>query len=86
MKIRAFVSVVGIVLTCSCKKAQQQQAVVGGVAGGVCILNHVNEPPAQIAVDCGVASVADVVKVIDAHRAAMVREGYVLRPVDGGMK
>jgi hypothetical protein len=50
----------------------------------VCILNHVKDPPAQIAVECGVATIEDVVKVLDAHRAAMVREGFVLPPSDAG--
>ena len=39
----------------------------------VCILNHVSEPPTQIATDCGASAVGDVIAILDAHNAAMVR-------------
>ena len=44
-----------------------------GVDLAVCVLNHLGEPVAQIVTDCGAAEVADVIKIIDAHTAAMIR-------------
>ncbi len=52
------------------KGAATEQA---GVDLAVCVLNHVNEPVSQIVTDCGAAVAEDVVKILDAHRAAMAR-------------
>ena len=39
----------------------------------VCVLNHIGEPVAQIATDCGASAVGDVIAILDAHNAAMAR-------------
>ena len=57
-----------------CTKAQGGAVVTGGIDVALCVLNHSTEPPATIAAECGVAAVEDVVKILDAHRAAAIRE------------
>ncbi len=52
------------------KTAAVEQA---GVDLAVCVLNHVTEPIQQIVTDCGAATAEDVIKILDAHRAAMAR-------------
>lgn len=58
----------------ACTKAQGGAVVAGGIDVALCVLNHSTEPPATIAVTCGVGAVEDVVKILDAHRAAAIRE------------
>jgi hypothetical protein len=58
----------------SCTKAQGTAIENATVDATVCVLNHSQEPPEKIAVECGIASVPDVLKVVDAHRAAEARE------------
>ncbi len=60
--------------------SQVKSTVEGGIDVTICILNHSNEPPPQILKDCGAVSLEDVIKVIDAHKAAEVREGFVIPP------
>jgi hypothetical protein len=61
---------------CSWLTSPQGAATVrAGVDLAICVLNHVNEPVAQIATDCGAATAEDVIKIMDAHRAAIVRSG-----------
>jgi hypothetical protein len=74
-----------LLLACSWLSSPQGTAsVTAGVDTAVCVLNHAQEPPIQIAKTCGVAAVEDVVKILDAHTASAVREGCALRP-DGGL-
>lgn len=64
-------------VACQCSWLQSPQGaatVTAGVDLAVCVLNHVNEPIQQIVTDCGAATAQDVVKILDAHRAAVVRE------------
>lgn len=46
-----------------------------GIDLAVCVLNHAGESVQQIVTDCGAAAAEDVLKILDAHRAAMAREG-----------
>jgi hypothetical protein len=65
-----------LVMMCGCsffstpKGAATEQA---GIDLAVCVLNHATEPVSQIVTDCGAAVAEDVVKILDAHRAAMAR-------------
>jgi hypothetical protein len=66
---------------CSWLSSPQGAATVtAGVDLAVCVLNHINEPIQQIVTDCGAATAQDVIRILDAHRAAEVRE----RAKDGG--
>lgn len=68
------VATVGSLLMLYCS-APQQTAIVSGIGDTVaCVLAHIDEPPEQIAVDCGGLAVTDILKIITAHRAAMARE------------
>jgi hypothetical protein len=65
---------------CSWLASPQGAATVqAGVDLAVCVLNHSNEPIQQIVTDCGASTAGDVIKILDAHRAAMMRE-----KADGG--
>jgi hypothetical protein len=57
--------------------AGQTNAITVGVDATVCILEHLNEPPATIAETClnDSSLVSAVTQVIAAHYAAEVREG-----------
>lgn len=52
---------------------QGAAAVTAGIDLAVCVLNHSNEPIQQIVTDCGAATAQDVVRILDAHQAAMTR-------------
>ena len=59
---------------CSWLSSPQGAATVtAGVDLAVCVLNHSSEPVAQIVTDCGAAAAADVIRILDAHTAAMQR-------------
>ncbi len=63
----------------------QQVATVQGAADLIaCILEHDQEPIERIAILCGAASIGDVQKILDAHRKAEIREGFIRVPPDGG--
>lgn len=68
--------VLGLTAGCqwSCTKQQGTQVIRVTVDTIVCVLDHENDPPLQIAAECGVADVQDVIAILDAHRAAEVRE------------
>lgn len=59
------------------KGAAVEQA---GIDLSVCVLNHVTEPVQQIVTDCGAAAAEDVIKILDSHRAAEVREQSASAP------
>ncbi len=40
----------------------------------VCVLQHSTETPEQIAIDCSGVALADIIKIISAHKAAERRE------------
>ena len=69
---------------CSGSISQGKGAAVatGGVDLAVCVLTHWGETPPQIVHDCGAGTVQDVVKIIDAHKAAEIQEFYA--GADGG--
>lgn len=56
------------------RSPQGAATVAAGVDVTVCVLNHSTETVDQIVADCGAATVEDVVKILDAHHAAMDRE------------
>lgn len=58
----------------ACTKVQGVQVATITVDTLVCVLDHETEPPTQIAIECGLADVQQVIAIIDAHRAAEVRE------------
>ena len=65
-----------LLLCCSCSWLSSPQGaatVTAGVDLAVCVLNHSSEPVAQIVTDCGAAAAADVIRILDAHTAAMQR-------------
>ena len=59
---------------CSWLSSPQGAATVtAGIDLAVCVLNHAQEPIAQIVTDCGAGTAEDVIKILDAHTAAMQR-------------
>ena len=59
---------------CSWLQSPQGSATVrAGVDLAICVLNHSQEPIAQIVTDCGAGTAEDVIKILDAHTAAMAR-------------
>lgn len=67
--------ILGGSLACqACSPATISKVETVSIDSTVCVLNHFSDPPAQIASECGIAAIEDVVKVLEAHRAAMVRE------------
>jgi hypothetical protein len=67
---------------CSWLGSPQGVATIkGGVDLAICVLNHEGEPVPQIVTDCGASSAEDVVRILDAHRAAVTRE---MARKDGG--
>lgn len=40
----------------------------------VCVLQHSSEAPEQIAAECSAQAVEDVIRILEAHRAAAARE------------
>ena len=73
-----FFSIISLCLLPKCSGAPLTPAQTNGITLGidatVCVLNHITEPPAQIAIDCGLAEIGDVTKVLAAHYAAELRE------------
>lgn len=62
-------------LACSsCTKEQGSQAVQVSVDATICVLQHFDDPPLKIAEECGIPAVEDVVRILDAHKAAMARQ------------
>jgi hypothetical protein len=74
----------GCILGCSWLSSPQGQGTVSTITDVVvCILNHSQDPPIKIAQACGPEATTDVItKVIEAHRAATVREkaGMQVKP------
>ena len=75
----AFFSIVSLCLLPKCSGSvlltpAQTNGITLGINATVCVLNHITEPPAQIALDCGIAEIGDVTKVLAAHYAAELRE------------
>jgi len=63
----------------ACSGISQGQGVAVATAGvdlAVCVLSHFGEPVSQIVKDCGAGTAQDVVRIIDAHKAAMTQELY----------
>ena len=57
-----------------CTKAQGVAIGVATIDATVCVLNHSQEPIEQIVKDYDGVVAEDVVKILDAHKAAEVRE------------
>jgi|SRR6185312_10987719 len=57
----------------ACTKEQTSAVATVSLDTGICILNHAGDPPATIATECGVATIEDVIRFLDAQHAAMVR-------------
>lgn len=69
--------IIGLCAVSGCswfKSTQGQQTVTTAVDLTICVLNHSTEPVEQIATDCGAQTISDVVKILDAHKAAELRE------------
>jgi hypothetical protein len=60
--------------TPACTKAQGTAIETAGIDSAVCVLNHWGETPEQIVHDCAGVTLPDVVKILDAHKAAEVQE------------
>lgn len=58
----------------ACTKAQGVAVAVATIDATVCVLNHSQEPVQQIVKDCDGVTAEDVIKILDAHTAAEVRE------------
>lgn len=57
--------------------------IAAGVADvTLCVLEHSTEPPEQIASECAGITVADVIRILQAHKAAELREAS--QPKDAG--
>lgn len=67
-----------------CTKQQGVEVATIGVDTLVCVLNHEADPPTQIAIECDVADVQQVLTILEAHRAAEVRERAAAAGWDGG--
>jgi hypothetical protein len=90
--VRALVFAAVVLAGCGLTGGQVVQDVTVGLNAAVCVLNTVSadesagqsevQAIADAVVKCGV-SAAQAGGILDAHKAAMVREGYALRP-DGG--
>jgi len=57
----------------ACSPAQRVKAIEGGAALALCVFQHEDETPAQIAAACSGAAVEDVIKILDAQRASRAR-------------
>lgn len=76
-KIGAAIALLLVVSGCgACTKAQTTQVVQAGVDATICVLNHSSEPPIEIVKACAGVTVEDVVKILDAHKAAENREAF----------
>jgi small neutral amino acid transporter SnatA (MarC family) len=63
-------------MRCSWLRSPQGAAsVTAGIDLAICALDHSSEPIAQIVTDCGASTAEDVIKILDAHTAAMQRAG-----------
>jgi len=69
---------------CGLSTGQQVASVEGAANLVICIFEHYQEPPERIAILCGAASIADVQKILDAHRKAEIREGFSRCAPDAG--
>jgi hypothetical protein len=94
--MRALFLIFAAIAGCACHgcSAAQQGAVTGpSIDLGVCIIKNTSQCLAnktpwltcveQVAVTCG-TDAASVVAIYAEHRSAEIREGYVVRPLDGG--
>jgi hypothetical protein len=72
----AFAALLTACVACSWLSSPQGQGTVSTITDVVvCILNHSQDPPIKIAQACGPQATTDVItKVIEAHRAAAIRE------------
>ena len=78
LKASVRVGGLGVILFCCvrCSWLQSPQGsatVQAGVDLAICVMNHSQEPIAQIVTDCGAGTAEDVIKILDAHTAAMAR-------------
>jgi hypothetical protein len=74
----------GTLLVClvwACSGAQQSQEVTLGVDTLVCVLNHDTDPPPTIALECGISDLTKIATILNAHKAAMIRD----LALDGGV-
>lgn len=63
-----------LLIACSaCTKAQGTAVETVTVDTTICVLTHFSDPPEQIATECGLAAVEDVVKILDAAHAMQAR-------------
>jgi hypothetical protein len=65
----------------ACSGAQQSQEVTLGVDTLVCVLNHDTDPPPTIALECGISDLTQIATILNAHKAAMIRD----LALDGGV-
>lgn len=63
-------------LLASCSGAQRQAEIKTGIDVTICVLEHVTDPPETLVTKCGATSLEDVLRILDAHKAAEVRESY----------
>lgn len=60
----------------ACSAAQKTQEVTLGVDTLVCVLNHDTDPPPTIALECGVSDLTQIATILNAHKAAEIRDLY----------
>lgn len=60
----------------ACSAAQKTQEVTLGVDTIVCVLNHDADPPPTIALECGVSDLTQIATILNAHKAAEIRDLY----------
>lgn len=61
-------------LSMACTTAQGTAIAVATIDATVCVLNHSQEPIPQIVKDCDGVTAEDVIKILDAHKGAEMRE------------
>jgi len=72
--VRTSLLAIPLLVGCSWLASPQgAAAVTAGIDLAVCVLNHAQEPVAQIVTDCGASTAQDVIRILDAHTAAMQR-------------
>jgi hypothetical protein len=69
-----------LVACSSCSATQQAQEVTLGVDTLVCVLNHDTDSYQAIALECGVSDLTSIASIINAAKAAAIRDRYL----DGG--
>lgn len=78
----AFGSGAGIAMSSAgCTPKAQTAVEEGGVALAVCVMNHWGEPAAQVAIECGAATVEQVQTIFDTQKALMDRLAADAGPV-----